>query len=254
MFAKEVKLLKSDMKEINVSVIWTVFKKCFIKMLVIAILAAILMGVVTEFAIRKKYSSSITFYVVNNTKTDYISSSYLAATEQLANDYIDIIRSDVMTIPLSERLEEEFDLYYTPAALKAKMLTSTKPDSSIFNLKISDVDKDIAYTIAFCIAEMAPEVIKDVVKDWSVEIDDKTETTKEASECVKILDKPKVATKHDSPILTRNVLIASALSAVFVYAIYFLIFLNDTVLKTEEDIKKYTNKYPLIGVIPSWNI
>jgi len=254
MLEKEVKLLKSDIREINLSLLWNVLKKCFIKMIIIAVIAAALMGVVTEFAMQKRYSSSIKFYVVNNTKTDYISSSYLSATEQLANDYIDIIRSDVMLLPLSERLEEEFRLSYSASALKGKIITSTKADSSFFEVRISDTDKEIAHIIASCIAEMAPDVIKNVVKDWSEDTVGKTEQPKEASECVKVMDQPKVATKHDSPNLKRNVLIAFALSAIIVYAIYFLIVLNDTVLKTEEDIKMYTDKYPLIGIIPFWEV
>lgn len=240
-------MLNNDKNELSFSLLWNILKKCWIKIVIVAVIAAMATGLVTHFMIQKKYSSSITFYVVNsNVNYDYTTTSLLSATEQLANDYINIICSDVMMIPLSEHLKEEHQLNYSATELKKKISTSTKEDSSFFFIKITDVNKDHAYTIATCISELAPQVIKDIVKA------DQINSEKEIADCVKVIEQPKLDTAHDSPSLLRNVAVAVLLSAVIVYAVFFFITLNDTVIKTEEDVKKYTSKYPLIGVIPSW--
>ncbi len=244
--------MNKEKNEVSISFFWSVLRRSWLVLLIAVVIASMLTGLITQFVLEKKYSSSVTFYVVNNTRTDYISSSYLSATEQLANDYIDIICSDTVMIPLSEHLRDEHGIDYSATALKKKVSTSTKEDSSIFYIKITDVNSEHAYIIASSISEIAPQIIKDIVKDWATQSDSSENTAKESADCVKVIEQPKLDAKHDSPSLIKNLAIAVLLSASGVYAIFFLIAFNDTVIKTEEDIKKYTDKYPLIGVIPYW--
>ena len=117
--------------EITFSTLWLVFKKSWIKIIIISLVAMLLMGLFTHYVIKKEYSSSITFYVINaNTSADYTQSSLLAASAQLSNDYIRIIQSDEMLDALTADIKEEYGLEYTPNGIRKMISSNVEPESS----------------------------------------------------------------------------------------------------------------------------
>lgn len=241
--------------EISLSMFWRVFKNSWLKIVIIALACALLMGLFTHYFIKKQYSSSISFYVINaNTSAEYTQTSLIAANTQLANDYIEIIQSDAMMSDLVDAIKEECGVEYTPKQVRKMMEATVKGGSSVFEIKITNTNKDHAYAIAEYIAENAPEQLLKTTKPWVFE---KTEAEladekKDATDCVNVINYPHLAVEHDSPSLLKNTAIAGIAGAVLTYAIFFLIVFFDTLVKNEEDIKEFTEKYPLIGIIPSW--
>ncbi len=242
--------------EITFSTLWLVFKKSWIKIIIISLAAMLLMGLFTHYVIKKEYSSSITFYVINaNTSADYTQSSLLAASAQLSNDYIRIIQSDEMLDALTADIKEEYGLEYTPNGIRKMISSNVEPESSMFEVKITSENKEHAYIIAKYISENAPEVLQRVTKPWMFEGNTAEELAaqeKDTVECVSIINYPHVALGHDSPSLAKNVILAGFVAAILTYGVCFLFGLFNTLVKNEDDIKEFTEKYPLIGIIPSW--
>ncbi len=242
--------------EITFSMLWLVLKKSWIKIIIIAVVAILLMGLFSHYVIKKEYSSSITFYVINaNTSADYTQTSLLAASTQLSNDYIRIIQSDEMLNALTADIKEEHGLEYTPNGIRGMISSKVEPDSSMFEIKITSQNKEHAYIIAEYICENAPEVLQRVTKPWMFEgktAEELAAQEKDTTECVSIINYPHEALTHDSPNVAKNAILAGAAAAILTYAVCFLFVLFDTIVKNEDDIKEFTEKYPLIGIIPSW--
>ena len=246
-------------REISIAYMWQIFKNCWKKILIITLAAMLVMGLFTTFVIKKEYSSSIRFYVINaNTGQDFEQTALVTVKEQLSKEYIQIILSDVMLKPLAEELKAEHGLDYTPNQLKRMISASTLTDIGIFDVKIKNNNKDHAYIIAKVISEKAPAIVKEVKKPWISEMKNDSDNTsaelqKEFAECISVLNQPAKAATHDSPSLVTNLAIAAIIAAAATYAVCFMIALMDTVIKTEDDIKNITKKYPIIGVIPTWS-
>ena len=68
------------MKEISLDILVKIFKKNFLRILIITLIVMLLVATVTHFFIPKTYSSSVKFYVVNTpSASDYTSSSVVSA-------------------------------------------------------------------------------------------------------------------------------------------------------------------------------
>ena len=70
-------------------------------------------------------------------------------------------------------------------------------------------------------------------------------------DCITPLRMPVENSSPVSPSVFRNSLIAAALSAVVMYVIFLLLYVFNTTVYTEEDVKAITN-LPILGTIPSW--
>lgn len=241
--------------EISFSLLWRVFKNSCLKVVTVALAFALSMGLVTHFLIKKQYSSTVTFYVINvNSQQDFMQSSLIAANTQLANDYIEIIRGDTMVEGIINELKEEYGVEYTPKQIRKMMTSTLKDGSSMFDIKVTNTNKEHAYIIADYIAKNTPDHLLKLTKPWVYEKtqDESAGDSKDANACVNIINYPQLAIEHDSPSLLINTAIAGIGGAALTYLICFLAVFFDTLIKNEEDIKEFTEKYPLIGVIPSW--
>lgn len=279
-------------RELTLNDIFVCLKKNFWKVLAFAIIAAILMGCVTHFLIKKKYSSEIEFYVINtNESDDFSQTGILAASSYLANDYIDIINGDDIINETIKRLEEKGYSDVTPKKLR-KMLSSEVSANSSFTLKITDTDADRAYTIASIISEVAPPLLKEITKpsdrttsvpiitmlnSIATEIGeyypelakdvravaDELYAKQSTAAITQELDKkpavrvnlaPVMAEDPDSPNLILNCLVAAIVGALISFVYFVVRSLLNSLIRTEDDVAKYLSKYPLIGSVPSWDL
>ncbi len=246
--------------EISLYSLWRVFVSSWKKILVFVIIAMLLMGLYTTFMVDEKFSSSATFYVINASPgNDYVTTSLMQVVEHLANDYIQIIGSEQMLVPLCDILLSEHNMIYTPDQIRAMLKTSVTADASTFTVKVTNTDKNHAYIIAQIIANEAPEIVKvftdynPIIKyeDENKEVDDGDLTIVNV-EKIRVLNNPKLDKAPDSPNLTTNLVLAALIAAIAVYLICFIRSFFNTVISTEEDISEITDKYPMLGSIPRW--
>lgn len=157
-------------REINFGFLWKCLKRSWVFILLAAILAAAIAGFAASM-LPKKYSSTVNFYIKNaNTEMGNVSSQYIDVSDQLINDYVELIKSDVI-------LDEIRETYLIPNDSKAKDMSnatlrgmisaSSKERTSHFNIKITHTDPQVAYEIACAIREVAPSAVTNIVKDSS---------------------------------------------------------------------------------------
>ena len=147
-----------------------------------------------------------------------------------------------MLQPLSERLKSDYGVEYTRKQLKGMISTKTTPEVGIFDLTVTNADKECAYNIAKLISEISPAIVKGIKKQGVLD----------PVECITVLNEPELATTHSSPSLFKNVTIVGMLAIFVSYLIFFLITIFDNIIKTGNDLKPFTEKYPLLGTIPVW--
>ncbi len=238
-------------KEISLSTLWQVFRNAWKFIVIITLVVMLIAGLYTNYGIKKKYSSSVTFYVINiSSNSEYTTSALLQAIEQLSNDYIELILSDLMIEPLVEDLNEEHGWNYSASQIRGMISASIISDTSMFKIKVTNTNKEHAYIIAQYINDNAPAKVREIVKPWIDEDNVKDDET--ITECITAINHPQLAKNHDSPNLMKNVIIAGIVAALAVYVIFLFRSFFNTVVKTEDDIKDITDKYPLIGRIPTW--
>ena len=164
-------------------------------MIIAAVVVALLAGFIVSVAVDKTYSSSIDFMVRNgDSQADYTTTTYLDASEQLINNYVDYIRSDKVLEPVVEKLvsdqeakalqhyldagktqaeavelskahAEKVAKSITPNVLRSMISAGAKQKSSVFTIKISGKDPAMNYAIAQAIEELAPRIVTEIEKD-----------------------------------------------------------------------------------------
>ena len=227
---------------ISFTMLWKIFKEVWFKILIITLALMLAAGLFTEFVITKKYTSTVKFYVINTYEDQSFEQEAIYKTKELlATEYIEVILSDKILIPLSEQLAE-YDIEYTPRQLQLMISSKKTAELGIFDIIVTHPDPETAYRIATIISEISPDIVKQI-KRYGME---------NQPESMLVLNAPKKAEAHSSPSLVRNVLLVGILSAVAAYALFFFLNLFDNVIKSGDDLKPFTEKYPLLGTIPVW--
>lgn len=240
-------------KEVSMGFCLAILRRAWFVMLVVVIVASLLAGIFTEFFIPKKYSSSVRFYVINSSGADYTSSSVVAALEELTANYMELLKTDKIVAPIAKKLADEHGINYTPDQIKKMISTSTVNETAMIDLKVVHVDKDVAFKIAELFSSEAPDLITEIEKEELINNGSDKDNGDNITDCIKTVNYPRMATGQDSPNIRRNVVLTAIASAIAVYAIYFVIALLDNTIKSEDEIKEYFSKYPLLATIPNWD-
>lgn len=254
-------------KEISLSLLLKVLKSTWWKILIITVIIALAVASFTEFVIPKKYQSSIEFYILNtSTTSEYMTTSLLASAEYLANDYIKIINSDQVIDVIIKKLEAEGYRGITPQAVSSMISSDKVSNTSTFTVTITGNSAEIAYIVANAIKDEAPEIIRSVTRPiyssnyYHKVMDPDTgemifEQIDESDlECIVPVRAPQLASTHSSPNVITYTLLAAIISAVITYAIFFLLKLSDTVIRSESNFKELVGtSVTIIGTIPHWS-
>ena len=204
--------------EIDLRKIFIMLKKKVAIILVIAFIGAALAGCITNFFIKPKYTSGVSFYVNNNNdnligSSGTISSSDLDASEKLVNTYMFVVKSRTFRDKIADKLSSEVTL--------------------IFQVNVTSTSPQLASDVANTIAELAPDEIVRVLKVGGVEV----------------VDYASVPTSPSSPNLAKNILIGFAVAFALAFIIFFTKELFDTRITRETDLTKDFD-IPVLGTVP----
>ena len=171
-------------REISLVFFWKTLKKCWILVTVCALLVGIIVGALVSLT-PSTYSSSVDFYTRNNDyNSDYDSQSNLSATEQLINDYVDLIKSEKVLNKVREKLSNCESLFdkpeaewskeqknlakklgeYSTSTLRGMISSSSKEKHSTFTIKVTASTPEEAYYVAYAIEVVAPEAVTEIKK------------------------------------------------------------------------------------------
>lgn len=213
------------------AVLKTLWKRAWIILLCAILSGALFLGYTAKF-IQPKYQAQVTMYVNNNAgKSGTVGSGDLAVAMQLANTYVNIIRSDRVL----EKVIEQTGVMLTPEQIRGMLSAETEEETEMFAVSVTSPDPQLSADIANAIAKVAPKEISGIIEGSSA----------------KIIDDAKVPTTRVSPSYKVNTLIG-VIAGALVSSVFFVAqMMLDTRIKEEEDVKNIC-QIPVLGMIPDF--
>lgn len=199
---------------------------------VIAVAAS---AIITQFFITPQYQASCWLFV-NTFSSDssytqnQISATQLQAATQLANTYIQMLRSETVLNDVSGELGGA----YSPQQLSQMISASAITDTQILVITVTHPDPEQAAQIANAVAQVAPPSIQSFVEGSSVTV------PQYAS----------VPTSPSSPSMSRNLLIGFLVGLVVGIGAALVAYFLDTRVTQQDNLSEMFG-YPLLGIIPN---
>lgn len=199
---------------------------------VIAVAAS---AIITQFFITPQYQASCWLFV-NTFSSDssytqnQISATQLQAATQLANTYIQMLRSETVLNDVSGELGGA----YSPQQLSQMISASAITDTQILVITVTHPDPEQAAQIANAVAQVAPASIQSFVEGSSVTV------PQYAS----------VPTAPSSPSMSRNLMIGFLVGLVVGVGAALVAYFLDTRVTQQDNLSEIYG-YPLLGIIPN---
>ncbi len=237
--------------EIDLKFFVTVLGKCWIFLLLAAVVVGLAAGVYTSLFIPKRYSSTVKMYVDPNAQSS-ASSLNNSTADALAETYPPVLRhSDLFAQRVAlemAKLQKDGEAMFPQWTYTVQdgaeipvgwsrvrsMMSTGIMDTKIFYITISSTDPEEAYEMAKIAAEIAPEVLNSTVQIG----------------IAKVIGQPALDTVEDSPNLSRNVILAAIVAVILVYVAFFLRDLFDTTVYAVEDLLRF--ELPVLGAVPTF--
>lgn len=199
---------------------------------VIAVAAS---AIITQFFITPQYQASCWLFV-NTFSSDssytqnQISATQLQAATQLANTYIQMLRSETVLNDVSGELGGVYSAQQLSQMISASVIT----DTQILVITVTHPDPEQAAQIANAVAQVAPASIQSFVEGSSVTV------PQYAS----------VPTSPSSPSMSRNLLIGFLVGLVVGVGAALVAYFLDTRVTQQDNLSEMFG-YPLLGIIPN---
>lgn len=229
---------------ISLRTLWEVLKRCWILMLVAAILFGIMVFALYRMVYTPIYSSTCRFYVSNIAETTSLySSSQTQGAESMAEIFTHLVEADDLLDTVIQ------DTGAGISRLELRRMVSASSNSAILSVKVAGPDKVFNFRISQSIEKYLPAYC-----DYFNNQADALDPTHE-SKTLKVIETSRPAVRADNRSnLYRYPVLAALLAAVAVYAIFFLVEITNTTIYSAEDLKAKAGKYSVIGAIEHWSL
>lgn len=227
-----------NVKEINLSeLVSALLRKAWL-IAVCAVVAGSLAFAYTANFITPLYRSSVKIYVNNRldsstSQSTGVSASDLATSQRLVDTYIYILSSDTVLQEVANTVKQTHGIQLSSGSIRSMMSASPMGDTEVFQVFISNANREHAAIIANAIADVAPDQIANFVEGSST----------------KIVDRAKVAGSQYTPNKTKNTIIGMVIGAIAAACFIVLQTLLDVRIKNEEDLAAISDA-PVLGLIP----
>ena len=214
---------------------FAIIKKRFWIIALLAIISALISGVISFFMLNPVYEAKSTL-IVNADKqaeTQIVTGDQITVTQKLAVTYGEIIKSRIVLDDVIKNLKLE----NTYESLSGQITVSPVKDTQIISISVQDTNPQKARDIANEIPKVFEKEAKRITK----------------ANDVQVIDKAALPKNPIKPNKVMNVLIAFVLGTMIGLFVVFLIEYLDNKMKTPQDIEKHLG-LSVIGVIPNEDI
>ena len=214
---------------------FAIIKKRFWIIALLAIISALISGVISFFVLNPVYEAKSTL-IVNADKqaeTQIVTGDQITVTQKLAVTYGEIIKSRIVLDDVIKNLKLE----NTYESLSGQITVSPVNDTQIISISVQDINPQRARDIANEIPKVFEKEVKRITK----------------ANDVQVIDKATLPKNPIKPNKVMNVLIAFVLGTMIGLFVVFLIEYLDNKMKTPQDIEKHLG-LSVIGVIPNEDI
>ncbi|MBE6639246.1 MAG: hypothetical protein E7616_07335 [Ruminococcaceae bacterium] len=236
---------------IRLSDLWKVFKRCFLFMICAAILCGAVVGLYTEFFVSKEYAVTLKFKVKAVDTTggagQNLSVNCVPDIVELFHSDTDLAKAVLSKMTTKNDKGESIKVATTPeniTTLQESLTSSYSTKSSVFTITLTHTDAQVAYDMAVAMADVAPSYFTNGNKiSLGSNGDDKGMLS---------LVRGAEMSNYTEPVyphVLQTTLLGGILGAILCYAIFFLWYVFDTTIRTEEELKQICD-YPVLGQIP----
>lgn len=222
---------------ISPKIILEVLKKNLVFIIITVLLFSLGAFFVTNFLVKKHYTSTISLYVETVELQDSPNSAVYSLNMQnyalkLVNTYIRMLDTNTFYTKLSNELNDK----YTPTELSKMISFKSDETTEVFDVKVVSESPTEAKKIADTIAEVAPETISNLKSNAKL----------------KVCDEAQLPTKHSSPSVSRNVIIAFVIALLLSLAVSFTRYFLDKKIKYDDEMTTILD-IPVLAAIPSFD-
>ncbi|EIT83968.1 lipopolysaccharide biosynthesis protein [Fictibacillus macauensis ZFHKF-1] len=216
---------------ISLKEVYRTIRKRMLMIVLIAIGAMVISGVVSFFIVKPVYQSSTQILVNQDGKKEAYDYNQVQTNVQLVNTYSVIIKSPailnkvITTLQLNETVEE----------LTKKLTINSEQNSQVFNVTVEDGDPKRAVLIANTIADVFKEDVPSIMKIKNVSI---LSQATEKDDAIPVKPNKKM-----------NVAIGFVVGLMAAVGLAFLLEYLDNTVKSEEEVEEWLD-LPVLGSIP----
>lgn len=197
-------------------------------LIVTAVVAAVLAGVLTQNFITPQYKSTAKLYVLPS-QDSAINLNDLSIGERLAADYVQVFKN----WHVHEMVIRSLDLPYSYKEIQDMLSISVISNTRLIQITVTSPNAQEAKDIAMAYATFAPKFIEA-----------KMDTTQPS-----IFEEARVPTAPSSPNMLRNVLLGFVLGFMLAAVIIVIHFIVDDRIRNADQLEKQLN-LPVLGLMP----
>lgn len=222
---------REEETEIDLLEIFYLLRSKWKEIFLATLVGALIFGTYHTFMVNPSYQADASIYITN--KNSMMTFSDLQLSAGLTDDYVNIIKSRTVLNRVIDELQ--LDLNYKQLG---EMITVSNPDSThIIDIRVTCDEPELCRNITNALLNISVNQIYQIIGSSEPTVIDYS-----AAEAVQDV----------TPGLKKYLAIGGLLGAFAVCAIYILLMLMDTTLKSEDDIDKYLH-LPVLTAVPYYH-
>ena len=230
---EETKQLEKQ-RTIDLSVLFSIFKKSWLIALCAAILAGSLAFFYSKLFITPMYASSVKMFVdVKAGSADKVTNEQIVTSIRLTETIKELVVTDSILEPVLEKIGSPV----SSRALADRISVSSEENSQLITITIIDSDSGIAKKIATELKNVVPVKVNELFKSGNV--------------TVFAVDGPTTSTNPVSPNVKRITLAGALIGFIVILILCYVKYLLNFTFNSSDDIKNFLGM-KVLGVIPSF--
>lgn len=186
--------------------------------------------------IAPQYTASARLWVYR--QADQVNASAMQTATQLRRDCEILITGENVT----EKVIEQLDLNMSPASLSKRIQVSSKDDSRVIGVKLTDTDPNRAALILNAVCKVATDEINGILSG-------RNEASGKEENVITVVYDAAVPTSPSSRSAKSIAILTAAGGGILALGVLIVIFLTDDTIRTEDDVERYLGLSTL-AVIP----
>ncbi len=228
------------MQELDLRVLLNVLLQRLKWIVLAAVILSMIMGGYTLLFVDETYSSTCSMYIMNLNSLDNgqasgntgLSSSGLAASQQMVNEYIALLKSNKVIDDVAVALQQQG---YT---MSNKQIRSTlkmvpKDETALLEISCTTTDPILSKAICDALMDSAPEKVKQVMLELGT---------------ITPVDAASVG-RRIGPSRSRGFMLGGVIGLVLSYGVFLLVYMLDNTVKSEQELKLRMD-VTVLGAVP----
>ena len=227
------------MPEMDIQTIFAILLRKIKWIILFAVVGGLLFGLYAHFRIPETYMSECEMYISNyrditTTKSEGMSSASLNASQTLVNEYIVVIKNDMMLSKVSDWLKENRGIALSTGQLRSVLSLSEVNETAMLRVAAVTTDPQQSKAICEAVMEVAPDELTDIMP----------------LSTIRPMAPPKTGYRV-GPNVTRNAIIGAVIGLLVTCVLVIVLYMLDDTVKGERDLKRRMD-IVVLGEVPSF--